>query len=83
MPNEIWDFKSNGIHVVKSWLDNRKAEPKGKRSSPLDKLNEQHWIYNEEFVKMIADVSAVIEAKKLVMPLLQQIVEELEAQPGK
>jgi predicted helicase len=83
IPNEIWDFKSNGIHVAKSWLENRKAEPKGKRSSPLDQLNEQHWIYNEEFVKMIADVSAVIEAKKLVMPLLQQIVEELEAQPGK
>jgi hypothetical protein len=32
---------------------------------------------------MIADVSAVIEAKKVVMPLLMQIVEELKAQPGR
>lgn len=83
IPKEIWEFKSNGIHVVKSWLENRKAEPKGKRSSPLDYLNEKRWIYNDDFVKMVADVSAVIEAKKLALPLLQKVADELETQPGK
>jgi hypothetical protein len=71
------------MKVVQAFLKNRQSQPRGRRSSPLDDINDTKWIYNEEFVKMIADVSAVIEAKKLVMPLLQQIVEELEAQPGK
>jgi len=83
IPEEILTFNANGVKVVKSWLLNRKAEPKGKRSSPLDAVNETKWVYNDEFVKMIADVSAVIEAKKLVMPLLQKVAQELEAQPGK
>jgi len=83
LPKEVWEFKANGLQIVKSWLENRKANPKGRRSSPLDDINEENWIFNEEFVKMIADVSAVIEAKKLVIPLLQKVAEELEAQPGK
>jgi predicted helicase len=82
IPSEIWEFRSNGIHVVKSWLDNRKAEPKGKRTSPLDQINEKIWKYNEEFVKMIGDVSAVLESKKLALPLVQKIAEELENYPG-
>jgi hypothetical protein len=83
IPSEIWEFKANGAPVVKNWLLNRKLKPKGRKSSELDEITETKWIYKDEFVKMIADVSAVIEAKKLVMPLLQQVVEELEAQPGK
>jgi predicted helicase len=83
IPEEIWGFEANNLRVVKSWLENRKASPKGKRSSPLDDINETKWIYNDEFIKMIADVSAVIEAKKLVMPLMEQLVEEIKNQPGK
>lgn len=83
VPKEIWDFSSNGLRVVQDWIKNRTRNPKGKRSSPLDEINETKWIYNEEFKKMIADVSAVIEAKKLVMPLMEQLVEELKNQPGK
>jgi predicted helicase len=83
IPSEIWNFSVGTMKVVQAFLKNRQSQPRGRRSSPLDDINDTKWIYNEEFVKMIADVSAVIEAKKLVMPLLQQIVEELEAQPGK
>jgi predicted helicase len=83
LPFEIWSFYANGFYPVQSWLKNRTKDPKGKRSSPLDDINETKWIYNDEFKKMIADVSAVIEAKKLVMPLMEQLVEELNNQPGK
>jgi hypothetical protein len=83
IPSEIWTFSVGTMKVVQAFLKNRQSQPRGRRSSPLDDVNDTKWIYNDEFVKMIADVSAVIEAKKVVMPLLMQIVEELKAQPGR
>ena len=35
---EVWDYSISGMQVVKSWLDRRKREPSGKKSSPLDDI---------------------------------------------
>lgn len=77
VPKEIWDFKVGRLKVVQGFLKNRTLRPKGLKGSPLTEINETKWIYSDEFVKLIADVSAVLEAKKLVLPLLQKVVDEV------
>lgn len=79
LPEEIWNFSIGSLQVVKSWLANRKLEPKGKRTSPLDAINETKWTYNSDFRKLVSNVSAILESKKLVMPLLTKVVEEHES----
>jgi len=40
---EVWDYTVGGRRVVKSWFDYRKAEPGGRKSSPLDVVNPRSW----------------------------------------
>jgi predicted helicase len=78
LASDIWNFSVGRHKVVQSFLMNRKRDPKGRRSSPLDYINEEAWTYTDDFVKMVADVSAILEAKKLVLPLLKIALEDSE-----
>jgi hypothetical protein len=76
LPKDIWEFKVGRHNVVQSFLKNRVLEPKGLKASSLTSIIEPNWIYEGDFLKIIADVSAVLEAKKLVLPLLKSLVKD-------
>jgi hypothetical protein len=40
---EVWDYAVGGRNVLKSWFNYRKAEPGGRRSSPLDDIVATSW----------------------------------------
>ena len=40
---EVWNFSVSGLQVVKSWLDYRKKDGAGRRSSPLDEIRPERW----------------------------------------
>ena len=43
VPPDIWEFSVSGYQVVKSWLDRRKLNPSGRKSSPLDDIRPARW----------------------------------------
>ncbi|MGC9360896.1 MAG: type ISP restriction/modification enzyme [Anaerolineae bacterium] len=69
---EVWEFSVSGLQVVKSWLDYRKRNPRGRRSSPLDDILPEVWTFDEELldllwvldhtVDLLPDVNAAFEA---------------------
>ncbi|MGB2613364.1 MAG: type ISP restriction/modification enzyme, partial [Phycisphaerae bacterium] len=57
---EVYEFEVSGLKVVQSWLGYRKKEPKGKKSSPLDKINPDKW--PTEFTTELLELLWVLEA---------------------
>ena len=41
--SEVWDYSVSGLQVVKSWLDYRKKNRKGRKSSALDEIRPERW----------------------------------------
>jgi hypothetical protein len=50
---EVWEFSVSGLQVVKSWLDYRKRNPRGRRSSPLDGILPKVWTFDEELLDLL------------------------------
>ena len=61
---DVWDYSVSGLQVVKSWLDRRKRDRSGRRSSPLDKMRSEHWEFTEELLELLW----VLEATLLLQP---------------
>jgi hypothetical protein len=57
---EVYEFEVSGLKVVQSWLGYRKKKPKGKKSSPLDKINPDKW--PSEFTDELLELLCVLEA---------------------
>ena len=50
---EVWEFSVSGYQVVRSWLDRRKLEPSGRKSSPLDRIRPERWDFTQELLELI------------------------------
>ena len=50
---EVWRYSVSGLQVVKSWLDYRKLNRAGKRSSPLDNIRPAQWDFAEELLELL------------------------------
>jgi hypothetical protein len=40
---ETWAYETSGMKIVRKWFGYRKKDPAGRRSSPLDDINAEHW----------------------------------------
>ncbi len=53
MSPAVWDYSVSGLQVVKSWLDRRKLDGSGTKSSPLDKIRPERWEFSEELLELL------------------------------
>lgn len=70
---EVWEYSVSGMQVVKSWLDRRKAEPSGKRSSPLDDIRPERWEFGEELLELLWVVEHTIALEPEGATLLAEV----------
>ena len=74
---EVWDYSVSGLQVVKSWLDRRKLERSGRKSSPLDEIRPQRWVFTEELLELLW----VLEATLALQPQGENLLNEVCASP--
>ncbi len=70
----VWQFEVSGLKVVQSWLGYRKAERKGKRSSPLDEEGPERWTFTDELLTLLAIIEHTIELTPIAAKLLEDVV---------
>lgn len=76
VPPAVWSYSIGGRQVVKSWLDYRKANPAGKRSSPLDDINASTWEpqWTTDLVDLLTVLRRLVDLAPEQADLLGQIV---------
>lgn len=50
---DVYGYSVSGMQIVKSWLDRRKREPSGRKSSDLDKIRPERWEFTEELLELL------------------------------
>ena len=75
---EVWDYSVSGMQIVKSWLDRRKAEPSGRKSSPLDDIRPERWEFGEELLELLW----VLEHTITLQPEGAALLDEVCASPA-
>ena len=50
---EVYHYSVSGLHVVKSWLDRRKRDRSGRKSSGLDDIRPERWDFAGEFLQLL------------------------------
>ena len=71
----VWNYSVSGLQVVKSWLDYRKREPSGKKSSPLDEIRPARWEFGDELLELLW----VLEGAIALEPAGERLLEEILA----
>ena len=70
---EVWDYSVSGLQVVKAWLDRRKLNPSGKKSSPLDNIRPERWEFAEELLELLWVLEATIRLQPEGAALLEKV----------
>ncbi len=70
---EVWDYSVSGLQVVKSWLNRRKLDGSGRKSSPLDEIRPERWEFTEELLELIWVLEATIELQPKGADLLEEV----------
>ena len=72
---EVWDYSVSGLQIVKSWLDRRKLNRSGRRSSPLDGIRPEGWEFTEELLELLWVLEATIALQPKGEALLKEVCE--------
>ena len=70
---EVWAYSISGLEVVKSWLNYRKRDPSGKKSSPLDDIRPESWTFGEELLELLWVLEATIALEPKGAALLEEV----------
>lgn len=72
----VWGYTVGGREVVKSWFNYRKANPTGRRTSPLDEINAATWPaeWNGELIDLLSVLSRLVELEPAQVNLLNAIL---------
>ena len=70
---EVWDYSVSGLQIVKSWLDYRKLEGSGRKSSELDDIRPARWDFTEKLLELLWVLEATIELQPLGAKLLAEV----------
>lgn len=74
---EVYEFEVSGLKTVQSWLGYRMKNPKGKKSSPLDKINPDMW--PSEFTTELLELLWVLEATLAEYPAQAKLLSAVAA----
>ena len=69
----VWEYSVSGLQVVKSWLDRRKLNRSGLKSSPLDEMQPEHWEFTEELLELLWVLEATLELQSEGAALLHEV----------
>jgi hypothetical protein len=63
VPLEVFEYVVGGRNVLKSWFDYRKAEPGGRRSTPLDDVHVDRWDpdWTTELVELLSVLRQLVD----------------------
>nr|WP_255622078.1 type ISP restriction/modification enzyme [Tessaracoccus sp. OS52] len=66
-----------GRNVIKGWVDYRKEDPAGKKSTPLDYINPTHWehAWTGELIDLLTVLDRLTKMEPAQAALLEEIVE--------
>ena len=70
---DVWDYSVSGLQVVKSWLDRRKRDGSGRKSSPLDEIRPEHWEFTEELLELLWVLEATLALQPEGAALLHEV----------
>lgn len=72
----VWAYTVGGREVIKSWFNYRKADPGGRRSSPLDDLHLTRWPaeWTTEFTDLLTVLTRLVNLEPQQAELLEQIL---------
>lgn len=71
---KIWNFEVSGLKVLPSWLNYRKKNRKGRKSSYLNSIRPNSWTQTNELLRLLAILEHTIEVTKDAASLLEEIV---------
>ena len=74
---EVWDYSVSGMRIVESWLNRRKENRSGRKSSPLDDIRPERWTFGEELLELLW----VLEGTLALEPEGAQLLGEVCASP--
>ena len=69
----VWDYSVSGLQVVKSWLDRRKLDRSGRKSSPLDDIRPKRWEFTEELLELLWVLEATLALQPEGAALLEEV----------
>lgn len=70
---DVWEFSVSGYQVVKSWLDRRKREPSGNKSSPLDRIRPERWDFTQDLLELLWVLEATLAMRGEGEALLDRV----------
>lgn len=72
---QVVAYTVGGRNVVKSWVDYRKAEPAGRRSTPLDDINPDRWehAWTGELIELLTLLDRLTRLEPAQVQLLDQV----------
>jgi hypothetical protein len=73
----VWSYAVGGKNVIKSWVNYRKDEPGGKKTSPLDNVHVDVWDadWTREFVDLLTVLTRLVELEPQQEDLLDQVLD--------
>lgn len=76
VPQAVWDYTVGGREILKSWFNYRKANPTGRRTSPLDDINATTWPteWNGELIDLLSALSRLVDLEPAQAELLDAIL---------
>jgi hypothetical protein len=73
---EAFDYVVGGRSVVKAWFNYRKADPTGRRASPLDDIRAEAWSpeWSIELTDLLTVLTRLVDAEDAQADLLARIL---------
>ena len=69
----VWDYSVSGMQIVKSWLDRRKRNRSGRKSSPLDDIGPERWEFTEELLQLLWVLEETVRLEPEGAALLEEV----------
>jgi hypothetical protein len=72
---EVWEYQVSGFRPLKAWLDYRKVNRGGRRSSPLDETVPSQW--DKDLSEELLELIWVLEQTLAIHPDQSQLLEDV------
>ncbi len=69
----VWNYSISSRQVVKSWLDYRKLNRSGQKSSPLDDIRPERWEFTEELLELLWVLEETVKLQPEGAALLAEV----------
>ena len=70
---EVLGYSISGLQVVRSWLNRRKLNGSGHKSSLLDEIRPEHWEFTEELLELLWVLEATLALQPEGAALLHEV----------